>query len=192
MENNTRTNWYNTGEPFNLEVEIIDDSMRKTIEDIVLRSVIKGTELLPGLRVNKAYKQSLDRQDVLAATMKDEFEQLMKNTQNAFNEFFNKWDKDKNPELKGAVKQEVNYSSDGSFNGWAPYTNCIRNCKKCFAKCLYRKEQNPDQQAKREIVSTENAKQVHKETNQKPKYDGGWVDMEDRNAVETMFNSVQI
>ena len=91
MENN---NWYNTGEPFNLEVEITDDSMRKTVEDMVLRSVVKGTELLPGLRVNKAYKQSLDRQDVLSAAMKDEFEELMKKIQEAFKSFFDKWDKD--------------------------------------------------------------------------------------------------
>lgn len=189
MENN---NWYNTGEPFNLEVEITDDSMRKTVEDMVLRSVMKGTELLPGLRVNKAYKQSLDRQDVLSSAMKDEFEELMRLTQEAFKIFFDKWDRDEHPELKGAVKQETNVSSDGSFNGWAPFTNCIHNCKKCFAKCLYRKEENPEQSGKRKIVTPEDIPATIKAIKEKQKYDGGWVDMEDRQAVENMFNSVQI
>lgn len=189
MENN---NWYNTGEPFNLEVEITDDSMRKTVEDIVLRSVVKGTELLPGLRVNKAYKQSLDRQDVLSSEMKDEFEELMRSTQEAFKKFFDKWDKDEHPELKYTSKPETNYSSDGTFNGWPSFTNCMRNCKKCFAKCLYRKEENPEQSGKRKIVTPEDIPATIKAIKTKQKYDGGWVDMENKSAVENMFNSVQI
>jgi hypothetical protein len=28
-----------------------------------------------------------------------------------------------------------------SFDDWPKVTNCPRNCKKCQAKCLYRKEQ---------------------------------------------------
>lgn len=139
MENN---NWYNTGEPFNLEVEITDDHMRKAVEDIILRSTMKGTDLIPGLRINKAYKQSLDKQDVLSAEMSKDFNFLMETFKEAFDEFFKKWNKDDNNELIGAVNPEANYSSDGSFNGWSPAIDCIRNCKKCFAKCLYRKEPN--------------------------------------------------
>lgn len=100
MENN----WYNTHEPFNLEVEITNEQQRKNIEDAVLRSVSKGTELIPGLRVNIAYKQSLDRQDVLSSAMKDEFEELMNITQKAFKAFFDKWNRDEHPELKGACR----------------------------------------------------------------------------------------
>lgn len=175
-------NWYNAGEPFNLEVEITDDSMRKTVEDMVLRSVVKGTELLPGLRVNKAYnKQSLDRQDVLSSKMKDEFEELMRLTQESFKKFFDKWSKDEN--------HETNHSSEWTFNGWPSFTNCIHNCKKCFAKCLYRKENNPEQSVQRKIVTPEDIPSTIKT---KQKYDGGWVDMENKSAVETMFNSVQI
>lgn len=178
MENN---NWYNTGEPFNLEVEITDDSMRKTVEDIVLRSVMKGTELLPGLKVNKAYKQPLDRRDVLSSEMKNDFTFLMESFQEAFDEFFKKWNKDEHPELIGAVKP------DGHFNVWPSFTNCIRNCKKCFAKCLYRKEENPEQSVKKQItVKPEDIKPAKK------LYDGGWVDMEDKNAVQNMFDSIKI
>lgn len=53
-------NWYNTNEPFQLEVEIVDDSKRAEIEDTILRLLFKKGELIPGLRINKAYKQSLD------------------------------------------------------------------------------------------------------------------------------------
>lgn len=37
-------------------------------------------------------------------------------------------------------------SSTTDINGWPTnITNCIRNCKECFGKCLYRKEKNPNQ-----------------------------------------------
>lgn len=184
MENN---NWYNAGEPFNLEVEITDDSMRKTVEDMILRSITKGTELLPGLKINKSYKQAPDKKDV-SSKMKDEFNELMKLTQESFNKFFNKWNNTEQSELNDETNQETNYS----FNGWPSVTNCIHNCKKCFARCLYRKEENPEQNGKRKIVTPEDIPATIKAIKEKQKYDGGWVDMENKSAVENMFNSVQI
>lgn len=32
------------------------------------------------------------------------------------------------------------YNNTNSFSGWPSASNCIKNCKMCFAKCLYRKE----------------------------------------------------
>lgn len=98
-------NWYNTNEPFNLEVEIIDESKRAEVEDKILRAVFKGSELIDGLRINMAYKQSLDRQTVLSSQMKDEFEEIMRDMQDKFDRFFKKWDCDENPELRGAINQ---------------------------------------------------------------------------------------
>lgn len=180
-----KNNLYSTGEPFNLEVEITDDSIRKTVEDMILRSITKGTELLPGLKINKSYKQTSDKKDVLSSKMKDEFNELMKLTQESFNNFFNKWNNIEDSELNDKINQETNYS----FNGWPSVKNCIHNCKKCFARCLYRKEENPEQSGNRKIVTPEEIPATIKE---KQKYDGGWVDMENKSAVETMFNSVQI
>lgn len=100
-------NFYNTNEPFNLEVVITDETKRAEIEDKVLRAVFNKTELIEGLRVNVAYKQSLDRQDVLTSAMKDEFEALMKTTQDAFKKFFDKWDSDEHPKLKGAINKDA-------------------------------------------------------------------------------------
>lgn len=183
-----KNNLYSTGEPFNLEVEITDDSMRKTVEDMILRSITKGTELLPGLKINKSYKQTSDKKDVLSSKMKDEFNELMKLTQESFNNFFNKWNNIEDSELNDKINQETNYS----FNGWPSFTNCIRNCKKCFARCMYRKEENPEQSGKRKTVTPEDIPATIKAIKEKQKYDGGWVDMENKSAVETMFNSVQI
>lgn len=104
MENN---NWYNANEPFHLEVEIIDESKRAEVEDKILRAVFHNSEIIPGLRVNLAYKQSLDRQTVLSARMKDDFDTLMEETQEKFNKFFNKWDCDVNPELRGTTNKEL-------------------------------------------------------------------------------------
>lgn len=33
------------------------------------------------------------------------------------------------------------YEEDESFYGWPNITNCSKNCRKCTARCLYRKEQ---------------------------------------------------
>lgn len=187
-----RNNLYSIGEPFNLEVEITDDSMCKTVEDMILRSITKGTELLPGLKINKSYKQTPDKKDALSSKMKDEFNKLMKLTQESFNNFFNKWNNTEQSEVNDKTNQETSHSSDYSFNGWPSVTNCIRNCKKCFARCLYRKEENPEQSGKRKIVTPEDIPATIKAIKEKQKYDGGWVDMENKSAVETMFNSVQI
>ena len=183
-----KNNLYSTGEPFNLEVEITDDSMRKTVEDMILRSITKGTELLPGLKINKSYKQTTDKKGVLSSKMKDEFNELMKLTQESFNNFFNKWNNTEDYGLNDKTNQETNYS----FNGWPSVKNCIRNCKKCFARCLYRKEENPEQSGKIKTVTPEDIPATIKAIKEKQKYDGGWVDMENKSAVETMFNSVQI
>ena len=99
-------NWYNTNEPFQIEVEIVDDSKRAEIEDTILRLLFKKGELIPGLRINKSYKQSLDKQDVLSAKMEEDFAILMNNTSEAFAKFFKKWDKDAFPELRCVVRKE--------------------------------------------------------------------------------------
>jgi hypothetical protein len=33
---------------------------------------------------------------------------------------------------------------NGQFTGWYPTTNCMRNCKACRAKCIFRKEEYND------------------------------------------------
>lgn len=104
MENN---NWYNTNEPFQLEVEIIDESKRAEVEDKILRAVFHGSEIIPGLRINLAYKQSLDRQTVLSARMEDDFNALMNETQDKFKKFFKKWDCDANPELRAITNKKL-------------------------------------------------------------------------------------
>ena len=40
--------------------------------------------------------------------------------------------------------QEITNEPTDSFSGWPNFTNCPRNCKTCYAKCLYRKEKNED------------------------------------------------
>lgn len=40
-------------------------------------------------------------------------------------------------------KDQYNFTED--FYGWPNITNCPKNCKKCQARCLYRKEQFQDE-----------------------------------------------
>ena len=34
----------------------------------------------------------------------------------------------------------VEQTPENPFSGWPTFTNCSRNCKYCYAKCLWRKE----------------------------------------------------
>ena len=38
---------------------------------------------------------------------------------------------------------------------WPKLTNCHRNCKNCFAKCIYRKEPNEAQDKHDENITSE-------------------------------------
>lgn len=38
-------------------------------------------------------------------------------------------------------KNKSLYSEESQFYGWPKTTNCKKNCAKCQARCLYRKEQ---------------------------------------------------
>jgi len=40
--------------------------------------------------------------------------------------------------------QEIAVGGNELILSWPKISNCIRNCKKCYAKCLYRKEKNED------------------------------------------------
>lgn len=51
-----------------------------------------------------------------------------------------------------------------------PATNCVRNCKKCNYRCLHR----------------------HEKYEEPKKYNGEWIDVNDKQSVEKMFDSFKL
>ena len=60
-------------------------------------------------------------------------------------------------------------------SSWPNVKNCIRNCKKCNARCLHRKE-----------------KHESTEIDENDKKHNGWVDIMDKNAMNKMFSGFSI
>lgn len=67
--------------------------------------------------------------------------------------------------------QAVVQNSTPINSSWPNVKNCIKNCKKCHARCIYRKEK-PE--------STEIDK------------GNGWVDITDKNAMNKMFSGFSL
>lgn len=79
---NEDNKWHHSKVPFFLEVEYYDEYNPET-ESILMKSLLKGDEILPGLRVNKMFANFVDK-DILVADeihkdlhhLKEEFEKF--------------------------------------------------------------------------------------------------------------------
>ena len=67
---------------------------------------------------------------------------------------------------------ETSVVNNDTSNVWPTVSNCIRICRNCMARCLYRKEPYQDKT--------------------KQQYGGTWVDMLDKHAVQKMFDAIKI
>ena len=79
---NEDNKWHHSKVPFFLEVEYYDEYNPET-ESILMKSLLEGDEILPGLRVNKMFANFVDK-DILVADeihkdlhhLKEEFEKF--------------------------------------------------------------------------------------------------------------------
>jgi len=83
MDNNQ---WHHPKVPFFLEVEFYNKVNSET-EDVLLKSLFRNEDILPGLRVNKMFANCVDK-DVLIA---DELQSDLKHLQEEFEKFKNKY-----------------------------------------------------------------------------------------------------
>ena len=83
MDNNQ---WHQPKVPFFLEVEYYD-KYNSEAENIIMRSLLRGEDILPGLRVNKMCANCVDK-DVLIA---EELQNDLKHLQEEFEKFKNKY-----------------------------------------------------------------------------------------------------
>lgn len=67
---------------------------------------------------------------------------------------------------------ETSVVNNDTSNVWPTVSNCIRICRNCMARCLYRKEPYQDKT--------------------KQQYGGTWVDMSDKRAMQKMFDTIKI
>ena len=83
MDNNQ---WHHPKVPFFLEVEYYDE-YNSEAENKIMRSLLRGEDILPGLRVNKMFANCVDK-DVLIAS---ELQNDLKHLQEEFEKFKNKY-----------------------------------------------------------------------------------------------------
>lgn len=85
------------------------------------------------------------------------------------------------PEIIPGLKLNSISANDNTMNNsaqgllgtnWAPTANCVHDCSRCQAKCLYRKEKYQTPKI------------------EKPRYNGEWVDMSDKKSVAEMFGTI--
>ena len=83
MDNNQ---FHHSKVPFFLEVEYYNE-VNTEAEDAIMKSLLRGEDILPGLRVNKMFANCVDK-DVLIA---DELQNDLKHLQEEFEKFKNKY-----------------------------------------------------------------------------------------------------
>ena len=83
MENNE---WHTPKVPFFLEVEYYDE-YNPEAEDKIMRSLLRGEDILPGLRVNKMFANCVDK-DILVA---DEIQNDLRHLKEEFDKFAKKY-----------------------------------------------------------------------------------------------------
>lgn len=83
---NNDNGWHYAKVPFFLEVEYYDE-YNPEAEDIIMKSLLRGEDMLPGLRVNKMFANCVDK-DILVA---DEIQNDLQHLREEFEKFAKKY-----------------------------------------------------------------------------------------------------
>ena len=107
--------------PFFLEVEYYNDYNTET-ENKIMRSIMFGDEILPGLRINKMFANCVDKNDLIA----DEIANDLKHLQEEFEKFKNKYISFS--DNKSNIKSEmINNNKEISKDNTKPKSNNIKD-----------------------------------------------------------------
>ena len=107
--------------PFFLEVEYYNDYNTET-ENKIMRSLLLGDEILPGLRVNKMFANCVDKNDLIA----DEITNDLNHLQEEFEKFKNKYINFSNN--RSNIKSEmINNNKEISKDNTKPKSNNIKD-----------------------------------------------------------------
>ena len=83
---NKDNEWHHAKVPFFLEVEYYDE-YNPEAESKIMKSLLRGEDILPGLRVNKMFANCVDKNVLIASEIKNDLQHL----QEEFEKFKNKY-----------------------------------------------------------------------------------------------------
>ena len=83
---NKDNEWHHAKVPFFLEVEYYDE-YNPEAESKIMKSLLRGEDILPGLRVNKMFANCVDKNVLIAGEIKNDLQHL----QEEFEKFKNKY-----------------------------------------------------------------------------------------------------
>ena len=83
-------NCYDVGVPIVIEIVINDGGKAKEVEGRLLDCLFNNKDIIPGLGINKIYKQSITAGSIQSAEMRKEFDVLSE----SFKRFLDKWEQE--------------------------------------------------------------------------------------------------
>lgn len=82
--------WYDVGVPIVIEVVINDKDKVKEVEGKLIDCLFNKKDIIPGLGIEKIYKQSITAGALQSTEMRKEFVELSE----SFKRFFDKWEQE--------------------------------------------------------------------------------------------------
>lgn len=149
-----------------LEVEINDESSKYVLEGIN-KAISNQSEFIPGLKINKLIN---DNHTIVDENIINKFKEFYTNSINLLNK------------LSEDILTNTNTNSPAAISLNQPISNCKGNCDICHDKCIYRNKNH---------IKSELKSSVNKNENTKP-YNGDWVNIEDKNAMEQFFGTYRL